>query len=61
MSYQTANEIKENFTDVYSASTPHAYFAEMGRLDYEIGERAKPYFQQAICWLRERPDEESAV
>jgi len=61
MSYQTANGIKESFDDVYSAETPHAYFAEMGRLGYEIGERAKPYFQRAICWLRDRPDAESDV
>jgi len=61
MSYQIANEIKESFTDVYNARTPHAYFAEMGRLGYEIGERAKPYFQQAIRWMRERPEAESDV
>jgi len=44
MSYELANNVKSSFDDVYHAATPHAYFGEMQRLGYEIGEQAKPYF-----------------
>jgi len=47
MSYKTANEVKSDFQDIYHAPTPHAYFHEMQRLEYEIGEQAKPYIQAA--------------
>ena len=47
MSYETANNVKSDFQDIYHAPTPHAYFHEMQRLEYEIGEQAKPYIQAA--------------
>lgn len=47
MSYESANEIKSCFEDIYEAPTPHAYFNEMQRLGYEIGEQAKPFFKAA--------------
>jgi hypothetical protein len=48
MKYDSANEAKATFDDVYHAATPHAYFGEMDRHQYEIGEEAKPYFRAAI-------------
>ena len=50
--YDTANESKSNFDDVYRAPTPHAYFNEMHRLRYAIGQEAKPYFKAAVALLR---------
>ncbi len=52
MKYDSANEAKATFDDVYHADTPHGYFREMDRLEYEIGEQAKPYFLAAIDHLR---------
>ena len=52
MKYDSANEAKATFDDVYHSNTPHAYFREMDRLKYEIGEQAKPYFLAAIDHLR---------
>lgn len=48
MDYNSANEAKASFDDAYNSPTPHAYYAEMDRLGYEIGEQAKPYFLAAI-------------
>ncbi len=52
MKYKSANEAKATFDDVYHAATPHAYFNEMDRHQYEIGEQAKPYFLAAIKHLQ---------
>jgi carnitine O-acetyltransferase len=52
MDYKSENEVKASFGEVYHANTPHAYFKEMRRLHYEIGERAKPYFSAAAELLR---------
>ena len=52
MKYESANEAKATFDDVYHAATPHAYFGEMDRHQYEIGEEAKPYFLAAIEHLQ---------
>lgn len=52
MKYESANEAKATFDDVYHAPTPHAYFGEMDRHQYEIGEQAKPYFLAAIEHLK---------
>ncbi len=51
-SYDSANEAKSSFNDVYQAPTPHAYFAAMHRLEYAIGQEARPYFQAAAALLR---------
>lgn len=51
-SYDTANQVKSSFDTVYRAPTPHAYFAEMHRLEYAIGERARRYFKAAATLLR---------
>ncbi len=52
MKYESANEAKATFDDVYHSATPHAYFGEMDRHQYEIGEEAKPYFRAAIEHLQ---------
>lgn len=54
MSYDTANEAKASFDDVYAAPTPHAYVAMMAKNGYEIGEQARPYCAAAAELLRER-------
>ena len=54
MNYKSANEIKSCFDDVYCAPTPHAYFNEMHRLGYEIGQQAKEYFRSAALLLRDQ-------
>jgi len=61
MSYNSVNAVKSSFEHVYDASTPHAYFAEMQRLGYEIGEQAKPFFQAASEHLRRRLSPGQAV
>jgi hypothetical protein len=53
MSYETANEVKANFDDAYTAPTPHAYVASMAKNGYEIGEQARPYCAAAAELLRE--------
>jgi len=53
MSYETANEAKANFDEVYTAPTPHAYVALMANNGYEIGERARPYCAAAVELLQE--------
>ncbi|MEA3274203.1 MAG: hypothetical protein U9Q81_02685, partial [Pseudomonadota bacterium] len=54
MSYDTANEAKASFDDVYTAPTPHAYIASMAKNGYEIGEQARPYCAAAAELLQER-------
>jgi len=51
MSYTSANEVKSSFESLYNAPTPHAYFDEMHRLGYEIGQQDKPYFRAAAALL----------
>lgn len=52
-SYDTANEAKASFDDVYAEPTPHAYIAAMAKNGYEIGEQARPYCAAAAELLRE--------
>jgi hypothetical protein len=52
VSYERENESKACFDDVYTASTPHAYVAEMAKNGYEIGEQARPYCAAAADLLR---------
>lgn len=54
MTYDTANDAKATFDDVYEALTPHAYIAAMATNGYEIGEQARPYCVAAAELLRER-------
>lgn len=54
MTYKKANQVKSSFEEVYCSPTPHAYFGEMQRLGYEIGEQAKPYFRAAARLLRQQ-------
>jgi hypothetical protein len=51
--YQSANEVKASFDAVYQSPTPHAYFAEMNRLEYAIGQEARPYFQSIMAMMRQ--------
>ena len=51
-SYRVVNEVKASFDDVYQAPTPHAYFAEMNRLEYAIGQEARPFFHAAVALMR---------
>lgn len=50
--YRTANRVKANFDEVYQAPTPHAYFAEMNRIEYAIGSEARPFFLAAVNLMR---------
>ena len=59
--YEAANETKSNFDDVYQSPTPHAYFGEMQRLNYVIGQEAKPYFRGAVALLRRQLPANSTV
>lgn len=61
MTYESANEVKSSFEDVYCAPTPHGYFGEMNRLGYEIGEQAKPYFHAAARLLHQQLGKEDPV
>jgi carnitine O-acetyltransferase len=54
MTYDTANEAKATFDNVYTAPTPHAYIASMAENGYEIGEQARPYCVAAAELLREQ-------
>ena len=53
MTFETANEAKAAFDDVYTAETPHAYIASMAKVGYQIGEQARPYCTGAAELLRE--------
>ncbi|MGA6994020.1 MAG: hypothetical protein WBX50_08995 [Candidatus Deferrimicrobiaceae bacterium] len=53
MSYDTANEAKASFDDVYIAPTPHSYIALMAKIGYEISDQARPYCTAAAGLLRE--------
>lgn len=61
ISYDTANEVKSSFDAIYRAPTPHAYFAEMHRLEYAIGEQARRYFKAAARLLRRQLGRRDAV
>lgn len=52
INYETANEVKASFNEVYQSPTPHAYFTEMNRLEYAIGQEARPYFQSVMALMR---------
>jgi len=43
MSYESENQAKASFDNVYTQATPHAYIASMAQNGYEIGEQARPY------------------
>lgn len=43
MKYESENQAKACFNDVYTAPTPHRYIAMMAKNGYEIGEQARPY------------------
>jgi len=53
LKYQTENEVKANFDDVYVDPTPHNYIAMMAKSGYEIGEQARPYCIAAADLLRD--------
>ena len=61
ITYESANEAKSNFNDVYLAPTPHAYFGEMHRLRYAIGQEARPYFKAAVALLRRQLPTDATV
>ena len=52
--YETANDAKASFDDVYTAPTPHGYIAAMAKNGYQIGEQARPYCVAAANLLRAR-------
>ena len=54
MSYHSANEAKATFDSIYTAPTPNLYLEQMGQLDYQIGQQARPYFEAAASLLDER-------
>ena len=54
MSYETENEAKANFDDVYTAPTPHGYIAAMAESGYQIGEQARGFCGAAADLMRER-------
>jgi len=60
-SYEIPNAAKATFDEVYNAPTPEAYFTEMNRLGYEIGEQALPYFDAAARLLQRQLGPESSV
>jgi hypothetical protein len=51
-SYRIVNEVKASFGEISQAPTPHAYFAEMNRLEYPIGQEARPFFHAAVALMR---------
>lgn len=54
MTSQRVQDPKASFDSIYSNPTPHAYFAEMRRLGYQIGEQARPYCLAAARVLEKR-------
>ena len=52
MTYETENNAKTCFDDIYTAPTPHAYIAMMAKNVYEICEQARPYFIAAADLLK---------
>lgn len=57
MRFDTQNEAKASFDDVYTAPTPHSYIASMAQHGYEIGEQARLYCAAAADLLREHNGE----
>ena len=53
MEYETENQAKANFDEVYTEPTPHAYIAMMAKNGYEIGEQARPYCIAAAELIKE--------
>lgn len=53
MEYETENQAKASFDEVYTEPTPHAYIAMMAKNGYEIGEQARPYCIAAAELLKE--------
>jgi len=51
MNYESANEVKATFDDIYTAPIPSPYFERMGQLEYQIGQQAKPFFAAAAAML----------
>lgn len=46
--FDSANEAKASFDDVYNAPDPRGYYRELGALDYRIPTEAKPVFQRVM-------------
>ena len=57
MQYETENEAKACFDDVYTSPTPHDYIAMMAKNGYEIGEQARPYCISAAELLKEQNED----
>ncbi len=57
MKYETENQAKACFDDVYTAPTPHDYIAMMAKNGYEIGEQARPYCIAAAELLQEHTED----
>jgi len=55
--YETENQAKACFDNVYTAPTPHAYIAMMAKNGYEIGEQARPYCLAAAELLEEHTED----
>jgi SAM-dependent methyltransferase len=47
-SYARLNEIKMDFSDLYTSTDPRKYFQYLGQLDYIIPHLAQPIFDQVI-------------
>ena len=56
MKYETENQSKACFDNVYTAPTPHDYIAMMAKNGYEIGEQARPYCIAAAELLRKHTE-----
>lgn len=54
--FERENDAKADFSDIYTAPTPHEYLGEMANLGYQIGEQAKPYLTAAADFLRDRDE-----
>lgn len=53
-SYLHENASKANFTNVYNLSTPHEYFRAMRAVDYQVPDRAAPFYRLILAHLEHK-------
>ena len=55
------NKFKADFTGLYNADLPHAYYRKMDQLEYQIPENAKPIINSLIAAIKLRHSEPVSV
>lgn len=60
-SYSKCNYVKENFLEVYEKKLPHAYYASMHEVEYQIPENAKLPINKVLSQIKQERNEPLSI